>query len=246
VRNLNFSYGGGAVLKDIGFSVERGEWLGLMGRTGSGKTTLIKTLMRMLDPPAGTVYVYGVDVRDWPLDALRRLFAASPQDSYLFSDTIKNNIGYGLETPEGAALGRASEISALRRDLETFGRGWETLIGERGLTLSGGQKQRVALSRAAVMNSEILVLDDSFSAVDADTERKILDALAEERKKEAGAKTTILISHRVSTLRYADKVLVLDEGRIAEYGSPGELVSGKGFYARTAALQQLDGEGRNG
>ncbi|MDR1318369.1 MAG: ABC transporter ATP-binding protein/permease, partial [Treponema sp.] len=240
VKNLNFSYGGGKALEGISFSLGRGEWLGLMGPTGSGKTTLIKTFIRMLDPPAGAVYIYGLDVKDWPLEALRKIFAVSPQDSYLFSDSIKNNIGYGLEAPEEDALKQASEISSLKKDLEAFGRGWETLIGERGLTLSGGQKQRVALSRSVVMDSEFLVLDDSFSAVDADTERKILEALAEKRKKGSGAGTTIIISHRVSTLRYADKVLVLDGGKIAEYGSPRELASGKGFYARTAALQQLD------
>ncbi|MDR1585865.1 MAG: ABC transporter ATP-binding protein/permease [Treponema sp.] len=245
VKNLNFSYTGGNALEGISFSLKRGEWLGIMGRTGSGKTTLIKTLMRMLDPPAGAVYIYGVDLRDWPLGALRRLFAVTPQDSYLFSDTIKNNIGYGLEEPDEAALKRASEISSLKRDLETFNKGWDTLIGERGLTLSGGQKQRVALSRSVVMGGEFLVLDDSLSAVDADTERRILEALVRERKNGPEAKTTIIISHRVSTLRYADKVLVLDGGKIAEYGSLRELASGKGFYARTAALQRLDEEEGN-
>ncbi|MDR2133718.1 MAG: ABC transporter ATP-binding protein/permease [Treponema sp.] len=258
VRNLSFSYAvcrppapdaadcpGGNALEGISFSLRRGEWLGIMGPTGSGKTTLMKTLVRMLDPPAGTVYIYGVDVKDWPLGALRRLFAVTPQDSYLFSDTIKNNIGYGLEEPEEEALKRASGISSLKRDLETFNEGWDTLIGERGLTLSGGQKQRVALSRSLATGGEFLVLDDSLSAVDAETERRILEALARERKNGSGAKTTIIISHRVSTLRYADRVLVLDGGKAAEYGSVRELASGKGFYARVAALQQLDGEKRN-
>ncbi|MDR1858784.1 MAG: ABC transporter ATP-binding protein/permease, partial [Treponema sp.] len=220
IRGLGFSYDGdNVVLEDLSFAVGRGEWLGIMGKTGSGKSTLIKTLTRMVDPPPGTVMVLGKDVRDWRLDALRGLFAVSPQDSYLFSDSIQNNIGYGLDLPERAVLEKAALMSALERDIAAFADGSDTLIGERGLTLSGGQKQRVAIARAQVMNSEILILDDSLSAVDAETERKILDALLLERK----GKTTIIISHRVSTLRYADKVLVLDGGRQSEYGSPAEL-----------------------
>ncbi|MDR1859228.1 MAG: ABC transporter ATP-binding protein/permease, partial [Treponema sp.] len=146
---------------------------------------------------------------------------------------------YGLDLPEQAALEKAALMSALERDIAAFADGSDTLIGERGLTLSGGQKQRVAIARAQVMNSEILILDDSLSAVDAETERKILDALLLERK----GKTTIIISHRVSTLRYADKVLVLDGGRQSEYGSPAELANSGGFYSRMAALQQLDSDG---
>jgi ATP-binding cassette subfamily B protein len=237
IKNLTFSYGGGdPVLEDISLKVERGQWLGIMGRTGSGKSTLIKSLPRMADPPPGTVFVFGLDVRDWDLERLRSLFAAAPQDSYLFSDSIKNNIGYGLEAPAEEALKKAADISALEKDLESFNSGWETLIGERGLTLSGGQKQRVALSRALMMDSEILILDDSLSAVDAETEQRILAGLLRERK----GRTTIIISHRVSTLRHADRIAVLDQGRISEYGEPRELLARSGYYARMAALQQLD------
>jgi ATP-binding cassette subfamily B protein len=237
IRGLEFSYTGEEpALRDINLSIRRGEWLGIMGRTGSGKSTLIKTLPRLVDPPAGTVLIFGQDVREWNLKTLRSLFAVAPQDSYLFSDSIKSNIAYGLESPAEEAVKKAAELSALERDLAAFAGGWETLIGERGLTLSGGQKQRVAISRALILESEFLVLDDSLSAVDAETERRILGELLRERK----GKTTIIISHRVSTLRHADSILVLDQGKIAEYGGPRELLARQGFYARMAALQQLD------
>jgi ATP-binding cassette subfamily B protein len=239
IKNLNFAYSGDdVILQGISLTVERGQWLGIMGRTGSGKSTLIKTLPRMIDPPPGAVFVFGLDVRDWDLARLRSLFAPAPQDSYLFSDSIKNNIGYGLEAPAEEAVKKAADIAALEKDLAAFNSGWETLIGERGLTLSGGQKQRVALSRALIMDSEILVLDDSLSAVDAETEQRILAGLLRERK----GRTTIIISHRVSTLRHADRIAVLDQGRISEYGKPRELLARPGYYARMAALQRLDEE----
>jgi ATP-binding cassette subfamily B protein len=190
----------------------------------------------MVDPPVNTVFVLGHDVRDWSLTELRGLFGVSPQDSYLFSESIRNNVAYGLDSVDDDTLQKAVSMAALERDLVSFANGELTLIGERGLTLSGGQKQRVAIARSLVMDSEILILDDSLSAVDAETERKILDALIAQRK----GRTTIIISHRVSTLRYADKVLVLDHGRQSEYGSPEELVRSGGFYSRMATLQQLE------
>jgi len=239
-RNLCFSYNDKIVLDNISISVTRGQWLGVMGRTGAGKSTLIKTFTRMIDPPKGAVRVFGIDVRDWPLDDLRRLFAVSPQDSYLFSDTIANNIAYGLSGADDDkmknAVKNAVNFASLNKDLDNFKAGKDTLVGERGLTLSGGQKQRTAIARAAVMESEFLVLDDSFSAVDNETEVKILDALRKERK----GRTTIIISHRISTLKYADKILVLDAGKILEYGSPRELISTGGFYSRMAAFQSLE------
>jgi ATP-binding cassette subfamily B protein len=264
IRGLNFSYGEKSVLEDITVSIPRGSWVGILGRTGSGKSTLIKTLTRTVDPPPGTVFVRGIDVRDWDLDELRSLFGVSPQDSYLFSDSIKSNIGYGLENPDDALIVRSAELSALGRDLDVFAQGQtqdttlsearriilgsETLIGERGLTLSGGQKQRTAISRALIMDTEFLVLDDSLSAVDAETERRILRGLLDERERKLRqnrSSTVIVVSHRVSTLSYADTVLVLDQGRIAEIGSPRELLAQGGFYARMAELQRLEqaGEG---
>jgi ATP-binding cassette subfamily B protein len=227
------------VLENVSLKVMRGEWLGIMGRTGSGKSSLIKTLTRIVDPPDGAVRVFGLDVRQWPLEGLRKLFAVSPQDSYLFSDSIQNNIAYGLEEGDERRedlLNMAIKSSSLENDLVSFADGRNTTVGERGLTLSGGQKQRAAIARALVMESEFLILDDSLSAVDNETERSILEALARERK----GKTTIIISHRVSTLKYADKVLVLDKGKVLEYGSPAGLVADGGFYSRMAALQRLD------
>jgi len=237
MRNLSFSYSEGKqILENINLTVNRGEWLGIMGRTGSGKTTLIKTLTRMVDPPPGTVMVFSRDARELALSDLRGLFAVSPQDSYLFSDSIQNNITYALAAPDAAIIEKASRHAALENDIGNFAERENTLIGERGLTLSGGQKQRVAIARALVTDSEFLILDDSLSAVDAETERKILDLLLIERKN----KTTIIISHRVSTLRYADKVLVLDQGKQSEYGTPAELLAAGAFYSRMSALQQLD------
>jgi ATP-binding cassette subfamily B protein len=244
LSNLEFSYGEGEpVLKGINLKIERGEWLGIMGRTGAGKSTLIKTFMRMTDPPRGSVRIFGLDARDWQLENLRKLFAVSPQDSYLFSDTIANNIAYGLDDSQfnapnakEAVVDNAVSFASLNKDLGFFQNGKNTLVGERGLTLSGGQKQRTAIARAAIMNSEFLVLDDSLSAVDNETELKILEALRRERK----GRTTIIISHRVSSLKYADNVLVLDKGKVLEYGSPAYLVSQGGFYSRMAAFQKLE------
>ncbi|MDR2029741.1 MAG: ABC transporter ATP-binding protein/permease [Treponema sp.] len=249
LRHLSFSYAPGiTVLDDLSLTIRRGTVTGLLGRTGSGKSTLIKTLTRMVDPPAGSVFVYGLDVREWDLDELRRLFGVTPQDSYLFSDSIKQNIRYGLEkSPAGAEdeeplLRKAAALSVIDRDLETFHQGWDTVIGERGLTLSGGQKQRVAVSRALIGTPDILILDDSLSAVDAETEKRVLTGLLQERR----GLTTVIVSHRVSALGYADQVVVLEKGRISEYGSPQELAGRGGFYARMAALQQLAAGGRLG
>jgi len=240
LSNLTFSFNDtNKVLDGITLKVNRGEWLGIMGRTGSGKTTLIKTFTRMIDPPPGSVRIFGVDARDWPLEELRKLFAVSPQDSYLFSDSIANNISYGYEgidTGKDREVDKAVVFASLDKDLALFQHGKETLVGERGLTLSGGQKQRAAIARAVIMDSEFLILDDSLSAVDNETERKILEALRNERK----GRTTIIISHRVSTLKYADKTLVLDKGKMIEYGTPEQLAALGGFYARMAAFQKLE------
>jgi len=228
------------VLDGISLKINRGQWLGVMGKTGAGKSTLLKTFMRMIDPPEGCVRVFGLDVHKWPLDSLRGLFAVSPQDSYLFSDTIANNIAYGLtesdENIKENIVIKAVNFASLAKDMDNFQHGKKTLVGERGLTLSGGQKQRTAIARAMVMESEFLILDDSFSAVDNETEVKILEALWKERK----GKTTIIISHRVSTLKYSDNILVLEKGKVLEYGSPQALISTGGFYSRMAAFQSLE------
>ncbi|MCL2179764.1 MAG: ABC transporter ATP-binding protein/permease [Treponema sp.] len=235
INKLEFSYNDkNSVLSDVSIKIKRGQWLGIMGKTGSGKTTLVKTFTRMIDPPAGTVKVFGIDAREWPLEKLRSLFAVSPQDSYLFSDSIANNILYGIDDIKD--LENVIEFASLKKDLEIFQHGKDTLIGERGLTLSGGQKQRTAVARAVIMDSVFLILDDSFSAVDNETEQKILEALRRERKD----RTTIIISHRVSTLKYTDKILVLDKGKMIEYGSHQELAGSGGFYSRMAAFQRME------
>ena len=237
IRNLDYSYPNGtAALSALSLSVPRGSMLGLLGRTGSGKSTLLRLLPRILDPPAGTVFVDGIDVRDWDLRELRAIFGVTPQDTYLFSDSVRNNIAYGASDADEERLRAVAELSAIAGDLADFKDGWETVVGERGHTLSGGQKQRVAISRAAVRDPEVLILDDALSAVDAETEERILAGLIRERK----GKTTIVVSHRVSTLQHADSVLVLDGGKVAESGPPAVLAAGDGFYAETARLQQLE------
>ncbi|MDR2521976.1 MAG: ABC transporter ATP-binding protein/permease [Spirochaetaceae bacterium] len=227
-----------AVLKDIRFSLPRGAWLGIMGRTGSGKSTLIKLFTRLVEAPRGAVFVHGADVRDIPLKDLRALFGVSPQDSYLFSDSVRANIRYGFtgNADEGEALAaRMIEISALSGDMAELPAGADTQIGERGVVLSGGQKQRLSIARAALVEPEILILDDALSAVDAETERRILTRLAEARD----GKTTIIVSHRVSAFRSADFVAVLDGGALTEFGPPAALLNAGGYYAKTARLQQL-------
>jgi ATP-binding cassette subfamily B protein len=237
LSGLTFSYNEKeTALEGINLKLIRGGWLGIMGKTGCGKSTLIKTFTRTLDPPMGSVKVFGLDVRKWPLEDLRKLFAVTPQDSYLFSDSVANNISYGFSGADKKDVDKAIDFAFLNKDLSLFQNGKDTLIGERGLTLSGGQKQRTAIARAVIMDSEFLILDDSLSAVDNETEQKILEALRRERK----GRTTIIISHRVSTLKYSDNVLVMDKGKMIEYGSPSQLISAGGFYSRMAEFQRLE------
>ena len=266
LRKLSFEFPGGTkALDDINLTIKKGTVTGILGRTGAGKTTLIKAVTRMIDPPPGTVFIKGVESAAWDLPAMRRLFAVTPQDSYLFSDSIKNNIAYGLDqrmTRDSPAapcapvrdssddrydeiLKQAAAIAALQKDFPVFRTGWDTLIGERGLTLSGGQKQRTAIARSIAAEREILILDDSLSSVDAETEKSILDGLFELGREKARLGkdfTMIIVSHRVSALGRADEVIVLEKGKIVEQGSPSELAARGGFYARTAALQRLGGE----
>jgi ATP-binding cassette subfamily B protein len=246
VRDLSFAYNSLPIPKDsvaltlanVNLVIPHGKIVGILGKTGSGKSTLLKTFMRMIDPPSGAVFVYGKDVREYELAELRGLFGVVPQDTYLFSDSIKSNIAYG--STDGALL-EAAAISALTKDLADFADGWNTVVGERGLTLSGGQKQRVAIARALAGaldsgSQHILVLDDALSAVDAETEQAILSALLEKRH----GQTTLIVSHRVSTLQNADFVIVLEGRRVTESGSPSELMERGGFFAETAQLQRLE------
>ena len=224
-------------LTDISFYLPEGRTLGILGRIGSGKSTLLKLLPRLIEPPKGTIFLGGLDLRSIDLPRLRRRFGFVPQDSFLFSDSLEANIRFGNPDISAERFARITAISTIDRDVGDFPAGWETIVGEKGLTLSGGQKQRVAISRALAMDPEILVFDDALSAVDAETEDRILEALLDERR----GRTNIVISHRVSTLRHADTIIVLEGGRITQRGSHAELLADTtGFYAEIARLQELE------
>ncbi len=238
VEGLSFTYPGTEteVLKDISLEIREGSFVGILGKTGAGKTTLINVFNRLLDPPEGTVKMGGSDVRMYDLHLLRRQFGFVPQDTFLFSATVKENLGYALENPHDDNLMRVAEISTINRDVADFPDQWETEVGERGVTLSGGQKQRIAISRALATVPPILVFDDALSAVDTESEEKILDELLEYRK----GRTNIVISHRVSTLMRADKIFVLEDGKVVQHGTHECLIEEEGFYREIFNLQKLE------
>jgi len=242
IEGLNFSYPEKdvkPVLQDIKLILPRGKTLGILGRTGAGKTTLLKILPRLLDPPEGKVFINGFDLRDLDLSALRKLFAQVPQDTFLFSASIRENIVYGKPEVAEDSMMLAAKLSTIDRDVGDFPSGWDTKVGEKGITLSGGQKQRIAISRAILLDAPILIFDDALSAVDTDTEKKILSTFFKRRK----GKTNILVSHRISTLEMADFVVVMEKGRITQHGSPTELLEQEGLYREIAVLQSLEAKG---
>lgn len=246
LNHLTFTYPDGEepVLRDVSLHVKAGEMLGILGRTGSGKSSLADLLLRVYDCEDGALLVDGRPITEFPLAVLHRDMAYVPQDNFLFSDTLEENIAFGLEErlrdhPQiRSSIKRAAKAACIHDNIMGFPEEYRTLVGERGVTLSGGQKQRSSIARALLMDAAVLILDDSLSAVDTDTEEQILENLMELRK----GKTTIIIAHRISTLQKADHIAVLTEGELTEYGTHEELVELKGFYAHIYEKQQLEQE----
>jgi ATP-binding cassette subfamily B protein len=239
VRDLTFAYGDGRpVLHGVDFAVPAGATVALVGRTGSGKSTLLGLLPRLFEPPPGTVSIDGRDVRTLRLEPLRRAIGVVPQETFLFSTTVRENIAFGRPEAADGEVREAARLAGLDADLEGFPQGLDTVVGERGITLSGGQKQRVALARAILRQPRILMLDDALSAVDTHTEETILQNL---REVFVG-RTVFLVSHRISTVQAADLILVLDDGRVAERGDHESLVAHGGIYADLHQRQLLEEE----
>ena len=239
-RHLSFRYPDGEydVLKDVSFTIQPGESVGIVGKTGAGKTALVDLLLRTYNVPDGTLFVDGQDVNTVSIRSVRDACAYVPQDNFLFSDTIAHNIGFGVDGASQEAIDHAAALADVRDNIVDFKDGYETILGERGVTVSGGQKQRISIARALLKDAPILILDDSVSAVDTRTERIILDNLRESR----AGKTTLLIAHRISTVEQLDKIVFIEDGRVEAVGPHDELYRSCAEYRRMVDLQKLEDE----
>ena len=239
-KNVNFTYPdtGIQALKNVSFEVKPGEFLAIIGRTGSGKSTIANLLMRMYDADNGEIMIDGNDLKNIDLNHFRQQVGFVPQEVFLFSDSIKNNIAFGISDPDTQSIENAAKNAAVYHNIKEFDKGFETLIGERGITLSGGQKQRLSIARAIIKEPQILIFDDCLSAVDTRTEEQILNNLGRIMKD----KTSILIAHRVSTIKNADKILVIEKGEIIELGNHKTLMARKGIYFELYEKQLLEEE----
>lgn len=237
-RNLNFAYNGTPVLHDVNLRIPAGSSLAIVGPTGSGKTTLVDLIPRIYDAAPGTVLIDGKPVREYPISLLRQSIGFVPQETFLFSETVRENIAFGVKDASDSEVKSAAVAANIAEDIDSFPERYQTIVGERGITLSGGQKQRTAIARALIRNPRILILDDALSSVDTSTEDKILNHLRELMQ----GRTTIFISHRVSTVRNADRIAVLHGGRIVELGTHEELVEKNGYYTDLYNKQLLEEE----
>ena len=237
-RNLSFSYNGQPVLHRVDLSIPAGKTLAIVGPTGSGKSTLVHLIPRLYEAPPGTLYLDGKDIREYRLEELRRMIGFVQQETFLFSETVRENIAFGVDQAADEQIQRAAEIGGLLSDLEDFPMKFQTVVGERGITLSGGQKQRTAIARAVLRNPKILVLDDALSSVDTHTEEMILNRLAAIMR----GRTTILISHRISTVRGADQIVVLRKGSVVERGTHQQLLQSGSYYQELYQKQLLEEE----
>ena len=240
-RNLSFRYPDGEieVLKNVSFTINAGENVGIVGKTGCGKTTVVDLLLRTYNVPDGSIFIDGKDVNTLSISSVRDACAYVPQDNFLFSDTIENNIAFGVDSHDLAAVRSAASMADVDENISAFAEGYSTVLGERGVTVSGGQKQRISIARALMRDSTILILDDSVSAVDTKTERAILGNLRKTRR----GKTTILIAHRISTIENMDKIIFIEDGCVEAIGHHTELYSSCPAYRKMVELQRLEEEG---